>query len=105
MMIPKDLDKILKIVKNIISLKEVYLFGSYAYGTPNEASDFDLYFVVDKIDGDKYETIIKIRKAIYKITSKSVDILLNTKEMFDYRAINKSTLEYKILKEGVRLYG
>ena len=102
MNIKTNLEKIINIVKNIVPIKEAYLFGSYAYGMPNDNSDYDLYFIVDE-NLIKYETVVKIRAAIYEETKKSVDVRINTKENFEYRAINKSTLEHKILKDGVKL--
>jgi len=91
-------------VEKIMSLKEVYLFGSYAYGTPNKDSDYDIYFVTDKIDGRKHDAIVAIYDVIDDIRDKPVDVLLNTKEHFDNRKNYKGTFEYKIAKEGIRLY-
>ena len=100
-----NLKPIIDVVKNIIPLREAYLFGSYAYGEPNKDSDYDLYFVTDSIEGSKYDAIVSIRRALRGIPQKPIDVLLNTKERFDYRKGNKATLEYKINKEGIKLYG
>ena len=43
MNINENLNEIVNLVKSIVSVKEVYLFGSYAYGEPNEESDYDIY--------------------------------------------------------------
>ena len=48
--IDDNLKLIVNEVKKIVPLKEPFLFGSFAYGTPNEDSDYDFYFVLDKID-------------------------------------------------------
>ena len=105
MEINENLEKIVNVVKKIIPLREAYLFGSFAYGTPNQNSDFDLYFVVDKIEGSKHDNIVAIHKAIDSIRIKPVDVLLNTKEYFDYRKGNRSTLEHVVAEEGDKLYG
>lgn len=105
MNIQNNLNAIVDIVKNIIPLKEAYLFGSYAYGTPNKDSDYDLYFIADSIEGGKFETLVNIRKALRGVPQKPIDVILNTKEHFDYRKGNRSTLEYKVTKDGVKLYG
>lgn len=34
-------------VKEIKQIKKIILFGSYAYGTPNQNSDIDLCFIVE----------------------------------------------------------
>jgi len=42
-------DEIIKIKDAIVSavdVEKLYLFGSYAYGTPRDDSDYDLYFVL-----------------------------------------------------------
>ena len=105
MNIQTNLKVIVDIVKNIIPLKEAYLFGSYAYGIPNKDSDYDLYFIAENIEGSKYETIINIKKALRGIPQRPIDIILNTKQHFDYRKGNTATLEYKVTKDGVKLYG
>ena len=103
--IQNNLNVIIDVVKNVIHLKEAYLFGSYAYGSPNKHSDYDLYFVTDNIEGSKYDTIVDIKKALRGISSEPIDIILNTKEHFDYRKGNTATLEHKVIKDGVKLYG
>jgi predicted nucleotidyltransferase len=46
------------IIKNLMPLKpnKIILFGSYAYGTPNEDSDIDLFLLKDDltIDDTRY---------------------------------------------------
>ena len=101
----QNLQAIVNAVKKVIPLREAYLFGSYAYGTPSKDSDYDIYFVADKIDGSRYDRITEIYEAIDGIRKKPVDILLNTKERFDGRKDIRSTLEYKIVKDGIKLYG
>ena len=81
------------------------MFGSFAYGEPTKDSDYDIYFVADKIDGRKHETIVAIYDVIDNIRNKPALVLLNTKENFDYRKGNSGTLEYKVVKDGVKLYG
>jgi predicted nucleotidyltransferase len=34
---------------------KIILFGSYAYGTPNEDSDIDLFLVKDSISDDEHQ--------------------------------------------------
>lgn len=105
MSIDDNLKLIINEVKKIVPLKEAFLFGSFAYGTPNEDSDYDFYFVLDKIDNTTHETLVSITRVLYKVSSRPFDILIDTKESFDYRASNQATLEYKILKDGVKIYG
>ncbi|HHX18023.1 MAG TPA: nucleotidyltransferase domain-containing protein [Clostridium sp.] len=66
--VQKRLETVVKTIDKLVSLKEVYLFGSYAYGSPNEHSDFDLYIVVDKINGRKHDVLVKLYSAIRGIS-------------------------------------
>jgi len=43
-------------------IEEVYLFGSYAKGTPREHSDIDVAFVVSRFEGDFFKVIPPIWK-------------------------------------------
>jgi len=49
---------ILESIDNEI-INKIYLFGSYAYGNPNEDSDIDLCVVVND-DTNKLDTYMKI---------------------------------------------
>ena len=63
-----------------LNLKKIILFGSYAYGNPNEHSDLDLCIIENSIDS-KIKEKSKIRKALKDIKI-SKDILLETNEYF-----------------------
>lgn len=47
---------------------KIILFGSYAYGEPNEDSDVDLFLVKDSGDNDNYEAVamMQLRDLIRK---------------------------------------
>ena len=47
-----------------LSPLKVYLFGSYAYGTPGADSDYDFYIVVDDSRPDSYEQTVRAYRAI-----------------------------------------
>ena len=48
-------------------IQKIYLFGSYAYGTPNNRSDIDLCVIVDDAIMDKQiEIYYNIKQRIYK---------------------------------------
>lgn len=83
--------------------KELYLFGSFAWGTPDEQSDLDMLVVVDRSDEKPYKRAIKGIEALtgFKIAK---DIIVYTREEFEELAGNVSTLCYKIKREGVKLY-
>ena len=82
----------------------IYLFGSYAYGTPTEDSDLDFYIVVDDSSADPLELMAKAYAACSEIKRRPVDILVDTKSRFDARR-QRPTLESDVFNKGVLLYG
>jgi predicted nucleotidyltransferase len=83
---------------------EIYLFGSYAWGVPDEHSDLDLLVVVDRSGEKSYKRPIPgIRSLIGLKIPK--DILVYTREEFDGMSGDVSTLCYKIKTEGKKIYG
>ncbi|MDR3262387.1 MAG: nucleotidyltransferase domain-containing protein [Tannerella sp.] len=44
--VQEQIDKIKDIIVQTIPVEQVYLFGSYAYGTPRDDSDLDFYVVM-----------------------------------------------------------
>ena len=84
--------------------ERIILFGSYAYGTPHDNSDYD-FFVVLK---DNAEKPILVLQNIYKGLAqnpnyKSVDVLANYKSRFETRS-KLPTIERTIAQKGITLY-
>ena len=103
--IRKNLSEISQIIADTVPVEAIYLFGSYAYGTENKDSDIDLYVVFkDEMQMRELEAIDAIRMAIYPVKKPPVDILGLKRSRFDDLKIY-ATLERKIAREGVRLYG
>ena len=89
----------------------IYLFGSYAWGEPNEDSDLDFMVIVsDEVHTD-FAYLRDKRKVIGKIFYESdslnfpVDVLVNTASKFFRTSNHPSTLQHKIYNEGKELYG
>ena len=101
----KNLAEITQIIADTVPVEAIYLFGSYAYGTQNKDSDVDLYVVFkDEMAMRELDAIDAIRMAIFPIGKKPVDILGLKQNRFDQRKVF-ATLERKIAREGVKLYG
>jgi predicted nucleotidyltransferase len=83
--------------------KELYLFGSYAWGNPDEKSDIDVLVVVSSSDEKPYKRPLKGIAALTGLRI-SKDILVYTRDEFEELANDVSTLCYKIKQEGVKLY-
>ncbi len=81
-----------EIVERLKPLKpdKIILFGSYAYGEPNEDSDVDLFLVKDSGENDNYEAVamMQLRDLIRKyhigfdILSASNSFIQNREDSF-----------------------
>ena len=101
--IRQELEEITHVIAKTVPVETIYLFGSY--GTPHENSDFDLYIVFkDEMDIRELDAIRSIRFAMNSIRTKPIDFLGLKKNRFLDRKIY-ATLERKIDREGVKLYG
>lgn len=88
-----------------VSAKKIYLFGSRAYGCPDEESDIDLCVVADLHGKQKIEVMREVRKAIASFVTYPVDIIVYGEQEFRARAAFEHTMEHKIVEKGVLLYG
>jgi uncharacterized protein len=81
----------------------IYLFGSYAWGEPNEDSDIDFMVVV----GDDVElTWSSFKKGKWAIRDMRItnDILVENRSVFKKRAAHPANLEHQIAQKGIKLY-
>lgn len=83
--------------------KEIYLFGSFAWGKPDDESDLDMLVIVDRSDERPYKRSIKGIRALIGLGLDN-DILVYTRDEFEQLASDVSTLCYKIRNEGIKLY-
>ena len=103
-------------IKNITeSLKTInpyliLLFGSYAYGTPNQDSDIDIFVVLN--DNSMPETF-KDKQALYLKVSPytravarqiPIDLMVYTLPMYERFKSLKSNFSKEILNKGIVLY-
>lgn len=102
-----DIDKVkLQIVKNLkpLNLNKVVLFGSYAYGTPNEDSDLDICIIDDNFTS-KINKKLEIRKHLKDINISKDILLVDTKYYLSHSDENwLNTALYDIRHKGEVLY-
>ncbi|MDR0390133.1 MAG: nucleotidyltransferase domain-containing protein [Spirochaetaceae bacterium] len=104
--IKSNLEVITKAIIENVPVEEIYLFGSYAYGTPTEDSDIDLYLVFkDDMQMREFEALATARKSMFGIQNKSIDLLGQKKQKFLYRSTGFATIEKDVFKKGIKLYG
>ena len=100
-----ELEVIKTLIVDTVPVEEIYLFGSYAYGEPNKDSDIDLYVVLkDDITMREFDASIEISKAIRPVRTKPIDIIATKKSKYQW-LITGPTMERKIAREGIKIYG
>lgn len=105
--IKEKLDFLKEIILNIVPGTEaIYLFGSYANGTPNEHSDLDIFVVITDDSISEYDAYLEIRKQIVNKTT----IFMPLNLLIDYSTNFKKNLKPRtfintIATTGVKIYG
>jgi len=103
--IRQELDAITKLIAETVPVERIYLFGSYAYGTPHKYSDLDFYVVLkDDAPMRDIDAGLQISLAIARKKTMPVDIIVKKQKEYLERKENP-TLERRIDREGVVVYG
>lgn len=101
----QEIENIKNIIVQAVSPERIYLFGSFAYGTPHSDSDYDFYVIVPDSSDRPALLTENIYHALYKQTgSKPVDILVKRLSDFEGRK-SLPTIEREVFTKGVMLYG
>ncbi|MDR1924179.1 MAG: nucleotidyltransferase domain-containing protein [Planctomycetaceae bacterium] len=92
-------------ILSCVDAERIFLFGSYAYGTPREDSDYDFYVVLP--DDSLLKPINALQKinrhlAQYKMDI-PIDVHANYKHRFDALS-TQPTMMKTIAKKGIILY-
>ena len=104
MLITDEITQIKNAIIEALPVEKLYLFGSYAYGTPTEDSDYDFYVLIPDGGIKPIDAKIKARRSLSGINRhKDTDILADYIDRFEERS-EYNTLERKIAREGVVLY-
>jgi predicted nucleotidyltransferase len=94
-------DTVLRVVPNT---EAIYLFGSYANGTPREDSDLDIYIIVPDSDENPLKTEVSIWNALDLSFRMPMDLIVKHSGKF-HRNKRYATFEKEIADTGVRIYG
>lgn len=102
-MITSDqIDYVINVIKKISRPKEIFLFGSYAYGQPNDDSDLDIAVIKSEID-DQYNESYNIRKLLFG-HGVPMDLIFLEDESYQSRKSVLGTLQYEIAHKGKKLF-
>jgi predicted nucleotidyltransferase len=103
--VKQEINVLTDVIVKTVPVEEIYLFSSYAHGTPHSDSDLDLYVVLkDDTEMRELDAILEIGKAISRKKSMPVDILASKKNRFLDRK-EAPTLERQIERQGIKVYG
>jgi predicted nucleotidyltransferase len=82
----------------------IWLFGSHAWGTPEEGSDLDLLVVVPESSETPVERMRRAHRCLRGLGI-AKDVLVKTRQEFDRLRALPSTLDYLVFHRGRKLYG
>ena len=86
------------------AVKCIYLFGSYAYGEPNEDSDIDVYVITQDKITNYMELYTKIIGDLGHKKIFFIDLILSSNDDFNDRK-SRYILERIVCDKGILLYG
>ncbi len=82
---------------------QIYLFGFYAWGKPNEDSDVDLFVIVPDSDETRRDREVRARYCLRDLPI-AKDVLVKTQSEVSRFSHVYASLECEILERGVKLY-
>lgn len=82
----------------------IYIFGSYAWGTPNEDSDLDLMIIVEHSDDLKPHLRTVPGYMALRGVGIPKELIVLTKDEFEERCSDENRLAYQVYKRGKCIY-
>jgi predicted nucleotidyltransferase len=101
--ISETLDIIKTSILKYVEAKNIYLFGSYAYGLPTNRSDIDIYTVVPDNTNNIASLYVKIMTELNERNLYFIDLLFGKESVFNRRK-DEYILEKTICAKGKILY-
>ena len=84
--------------------EEIYLFGSHAWGLPDEDSDVDLMVIVPDSDERSIKRMQRAHHCLRGIGF-AKDVLVPTRSQVDRYKHLRASLFHQVLAKGRKLYG
>ena len=99
-----ELDTIVGRLVETLNPEQIILFGSYAYGVPNQDSDFDLLVIISESDQPRYRRS-RVAYSALRGTSFPTDVIVMTREEVNKKLTVRSSLVRQALDQGKVVYG
>jgi predicted nucleotidyltransferase len=101
----KDVSLIVDRLVDVYQPLRIYLFGSYAWGTPTVDSDYDFCVIVEQSNEKKrHRSQIGHDALLDILRHRWIDLVVYTAAEFERAASHPSTLASPIKSKGVLLY-
>jgi uncharacterized protein len=100
---PNTIEEVKKRLIKVYNPLQIYLFGSYAWGSPTEDSDLDLLIIIEKSEEKRHKRGKPGFESLWGLCI-SKDLMVYTQEEVNALAADPSTLVHKILKDGKLIY-
>ena len=97
-----DLGEICRIIAETVEVERIYLFGSFAYGTPHKDSDYDLCVIIPDGGLRPIDASKKLYWELRDHQKTPLDLWVSRSGDFHQRAGTPS-MERKIAREGILL--
>ena len=104
MAVDNEIQRIADTIRQAVPVEKIYLFGSYAYGTPHKDSDYDFFLVIPDKGMRPMVAMQQAQRALARSMrrTKPIDILASTRSEFDEMK-KLITLERTIDRRGIAL--
>ncbi|MBN1626121.1 MAG: nucleotidyltransferase domain-containing protein [Deltaproteobacteria bacterium] len=100
----KQIDELVKIIKDKIDPTKIFLFGSSVSGNVDEESDIDLLIVAPSKDRP-LERRLKLKKMLLEYEKTvGLDLLIYTPDEFEILINEPSSFISSVAKNGLKLY-
>lgn len=83
--------------------EQIILFGSQVWGVPTSGSDIDLMVIVSQSNLSEYERAVLGHRCLSGLDI-AKDVVVRTRDEFDFFGEVRASLEYRIAHQGKVLY-
>lgn len=103
MITPEIIEEVKKRLISVYQPEAIYLFGSYAWGQPDDESDLDLLVVVRESNEKSHKRTIAGRRVLFSLDIPK-DLMVYTQDEFNARINDPTSLVHKIKNRGKVIY-
>ncbi|NLK66856.1 MAG: nucleotidyltransferase domain-containing protein [Campylobacteraceae bacterium] len=103
---PKVQNELIEKIK-AIKPREIWLFGSYAKGTPTISSDIDIFVIKKKIKEDFHDDVVALRNELNKLQKEygiEIDLFIDTKKGIKEKLKEADPFYISVFKDAEQIY-